>query len=84
MKRYVNNGDIRSKDEYLQFVFSKMNICANDYFSAFLVKESRKRDARHKTLVSLYNKKQKRIEASLREIRLRPNTITRKKKGKKK
>ena len=84
MTRYANNGEIRSKDKHIQHAFAKMNICVNEYFSAVLVKESRKRDARHKTLVSLYNKRQKRIEDSLREIRLRPNTITRKKKCKKK
>ena len=80
MPRYEGNWTHMSREEILEDFFQKMNVNTKDND----LRAERKVKARMLTRESEYRNREQRLEAARREIQLRPNTIIRKKKGRKK
>lgn len=80
MPSYAGNWTNMSREEILEDFFKKMNVNIKDND----LRAERKRKARLLTREAEYRNREQRLEAARREIELRPNTIIRKKKGRRK
>ena len=80
MPSYAGNWTNMSREEILEDFFKKMNVNIKDND----LRAERKRKARLLTREAEYRNREQRLEAARREIELRPNTIIRKKNGRRK